>query len=177
MHRDLKPSNVLINGLGQTLIGDFGTSRYEWDDATLTNGTGTVNYAAPEQFMDELTTTKADVFSFGLILYEVLLGSAVFPSSMAPFAIMRRVLSGDMPSIPSICGKFMQNLIARCWSRNACSRPSFDEIFIELQSNDFDNFPGADPRVIREYIIGILAWEVGYTLSLRDRDPYQRWTQ
>jgi serine/threonine protein kinase len=85
MHRDLKPSNILINDLGQTLIGDFGSSRYEWDDATLTGGAGTVNYAAPEQFRDEGTTNKVDIFSFASILYEIYVGSAVFPVGSALF--------------------------------------------------------------------------------------------
>jgi serine/threonine protein kinase len=47
MHRDLKPLNIMINGLGEALIGDFGTGRYEYDDATLTGETGTDNYTAP----------------------------------------------------------------------------------------------------------------------------------
>jgi serine/threonine protein kinase len=174
MHRDLKPSNILINDLGQTLIGDFGTSRYEWDDATLTGETGTVNYAAPEQYKDEEGyTNKVDIFSFGLILYEILLGTAVFPHAMPPFQIMRQVLKGDMPSIPERCGPFMQRLIPRCWSRNPQARPSFDSIFVELQSNGCGNFPGADPRVIREYIKGILAWEAGYALSQRNIETAQ----
>jgi serine/threonine protein kinase len=165
MHRDLKPSNILINDLGHTLIGDFGSSRYEWDDATLTGDAGTVNYAAPERFKDGEYTNKVDVFSFGLIAYEILVGSAVFPYSMYPFPIMKQVLSGDMPSIPAQCGSFMQNLIARCWSMDPESRPSFADIAVELQSNNFDNFPGADPSVIREYVTGILAWEARCALS------------
>jgi hypothetical protein len=59
----------------------------------------------------------------------------------------------------------MQRLISRCWSLDPQSRPSFAEIVDELQLNNFDNFPGADPRVLREYITGILAWEAGYSLS------------
>jgi serine/threonine protein kinase len=170
MHRDLKPSNILINDLGQTLIGDFGSSRYEWDDATFTGEAGTPNYSAPEQFRDEPYTNKIDVFAFGLILYEIYAGSAVFPVGMQPFPIIRQVLSGAMPSIPAQFGTFMQKLIARCWSMDPQSRPSFADIATELQSNDFDNFPGADPKAIREYVTGILAWEVGYSLSKQNTE-------
>jgi mitogen-activated protein kinase kinase kinase 7 len=173
MHRDLKPSNILINELGHPLISDFGTSRYEWDDATMTGDTGTVNYAAPEMFREGVYTSKIDVFSFGLICYEILVGSAVFPESMAVFPILRQVMKGDMPPIPGRCGKFMQSLISRCWSLDPKSRPSFADILVELQLNHFDNFPGADPRLVREYITGILAWEAGYSLSRESRKTSQ----
>jgi hypothetical protein len=64
----------------------------------------------------------------------------------------------------------MQNLIARCWSMAPESRPSFADIAVELQLNNFDNFPGADLNVIREYVTGILAWEAGYSLSKQNTD-------
>jgi hypothetical protein len=51
---------------------------------------------------------------------------------------------------------------------NPESRPSFDGIFVEFQSNEFDTLPGADARVIREYVTGILAWETRYSLSQRN---------
>jgi serine/threonine protein kinase len=70
--------------LGHALIGDFGTSRLEVDDATLTTEAGTVHYAAPEMFNEGELTYKADVFSFGLVLYEILVGSAVFPLRNIP---------------------------------------------------------------------------------------------
>jgi serine/threonine protein kinase len=65
IHRDLKPSNILLNGKGQSLIGDFGSSRIMSDDATPSGGVGTVHYAAPEMYEDDVAcTTKCDVFSF-----------------------------------------------------------------------------------------------------------------
>jgi hypothetical protein len=49
-------------------------------------------------------TNKADDFSFGLVLYEILVGSAVFPSSEYRLEVMKRILNGDMPEIPAKCG-------------------------------------------------------------------------
>jgi serine/threonine protein kinase len=94
----------------------------------MTGDTGTVHYAAPEMFREGVYTSKIDVFSFGLICYEILVGSGVFPESMAIFPIMRQLMKGDMPPIPERCGKFMQRLISRCWSLDPESRPSFAEI-------------------------------------------------
>jgi serine/threonine protein kinase len=161
IHRDLKPSNILINSLGHALIGDFGTSRLEVDDATLTTEAGTVRYAAPEMFREGEYTNKADVFSFGLVLYEILVGSAVFPSSEYSLPVMKRILAGEMPEIPAKCGQFMQNLISRCWSLNPGDRPSFDQILEEFQRSNFAIVPGADPDELKSYAWGIIAWEDG----------------
>jgi serine/threonine protein kinase len=129
IHRDLKPTNILVNADGHALIGDFGTSRFELDEATLTAQTGTVHYAAPELFQDTIPyTTKVDIFSLGSIMYEIILGFPVFPQSIRPFPVMRKVFSGDMPGIPMSCGKFMQGLIPRCWSRKPEDRPFMEEI-------------------------------------------------
>jgi serine/threonine protein kinase len=164
MHRDLKPSNILINNQGHALIGDFGTSRRESDDHTLTLEAGTVHYAAPEMFREEPYTNKVDVFSFGSILYEIIVGSPVFARDEPPFPVMRQLLAGDMPRVPDLCGEFMQGLINRCWSQNPECRPSFDEILEEFRVRSFAIFPDANGNTLREYVCGVLAWEVGQPL-------------
>jgi serine/threonine-protein kinase len=101
IHRDLKPSNILINEMGYAMIADFGTSRSECDDCTSTGDTGTVHYAAPEMYKEVGITNKVDVFSFGLILYEILVARPVFRISKAPLRVMKMILGGEMPMIPN----------------------------------------------------------------------------
>jgi serine/threonine protein kinase len=161
IHRDLKPSNILINEQGEAMIADFGTSRSEYDDGTLTGDTGTAHYAAPEMYREDGITNKVDVFSFGLILYEILVGRAVFRSSKAPRRVMNRVLGGEMREIPDRVGNVMKSLIARCWSQKAEDRPSFDDIFKEFQTNNFAVFPGGSSQKIFEYARSVLDWEAG----------------
>jgi serine/threonine protein kinase len=156
----LKPSNVLINGRGEAIIGDFGTSRSESNDNGLMPDCGTVHYAAPEMFRENgECTEKVDVFSFGTVLYEIVTGSPVFPTSMFAFPVVRKVLSGEMPSLPDKCGHRMQELIRRCWSMNPECRPSFDEIMTEFRTEMFELLPGADSSRLGNYVRGGEDWE------------------
>jgi serine/threonine protein kinase len=157
IHRDLKPANIMINEEGYSLIGDFGTSRFECRANTLTADSGTVNYAAPEMFSEaEICSTKADVFSFGSVIYEILTGSPVFPHDELPFPVMRRLFSGKLPTLPESHGAMMQSLIERCWKRDPGDRPSFDFILSEFDAHPEEIVPGADPSRLSEYIRQIL---------------------
>jgi serine/threonine protein kinase len=160
IHKDLKPSNILVTGAGRALIADFGTSRFEFEDATLTPDSGTVRYAALELFEDNVTCTpKVDTFSFGLILFEILCDRPAFPNSMGQFEVIRALRQENMPPIPDSCGSLMQGLISRCWSKDPALRPSFPEIFDLFQSRDFAILPGADAAAIENAVAEVLAWE------------------
>jgi abelson tyrosine-protein kinase 1/abelson tyrosine-protein kinase 2 len=160
IHGDLKPSNILLNARGEAVISDFGSSRFESNDYTLTQGDGTVNYAAPELFDEGVTHTRqVDVYAFGLLMYEILTGTAAFPLSDFPFANMKRILNGQMPSVPDECGSLMQELIRRCWSMDPEQRPRVDEIVRDFRSAQFRIVPGADAVRVRMYVGDIETWE------------------
>jgi hypothetical protein len=103
--------------------------------------------------------SKCDVFSFGLILYEILVGTPVFGRREPPLPVLRRVCSGAFPPIPPRCGEFMQRLICRCWAQKPGDRPSFEEILIEFRECDFDIVPDCRADEIRDFCDGILQWE------------------
>jgi serine/threonine-protein kinase TNNI3K len=160
IHRDLKPSNILISADGRALIGDFGTSRFAGDGSTLTPDCGTIHYSAPELCYERADcTTKVDVYSFGLILFEILTGRPVFDRSLYAMPTLRLILSGARPEVPISCGKFMAGLIRRCWAMDPASRPSFEEIFVEFQEADFQIIDGADTQEIAKAVSGVLTWE------------------
>jgi serine/threonine protein kinase len=160
IHQDLKPGNVLINADGKALIADFGTSRLRECDDTPSGDTGTTHYAAPERYNEEIPTASVDVFSFGLILYEILAGQAVFPDDLTPFEIIRMHEQAVRPEIPDHVYPHIQDLIRRCWSAEPIDRPSFDEILSIIESNHFEIVAEADTAAVQGYVSGVRDWEM-----------------
>jgi hypothetical protein len=160
IHSDLKPSNILINDKEHVWICDFGASRSLDDDPTSRNETGTVHYAAPEQYGEgSVCTTKCDVFTFGLVLYEMLVGVPVFHHSESPFEVIRRLRARDLPALPSKHGELMKSLLVQYWKEDPTDRPSFGEIFDMFKAADFQMLPEADHSRIRDFANRIVAWE------------------
>jgi hypothetical protein len=161
IHQDLKPDNILLNDRGHALITDFGTTRPTDFDYTPTGDAGTVHYAAPERFKEdiEIRTPAIDVFSFGLVLYEIIVGGAVFPAMLVPFEVIRMHNDGFRPDIPDHVYPHMRDLIIRCWSPNPTDRPSFDEILSFIESNRFEIFREVDPKAVHAYVNGVKDWE------------------
>jgi serine/threonine protein kinase len=164
IHQDLKPSNILISGQCRALIADFGAARECAIDATPDGLTGTINYAAPEQLEEALPTAKIDVFSFGLIVYEIVVGSKVFPMSEPPFSIIKKLRSGYVPVIPGSIFPWIRELILSCLSSTPDDRPSFEEILVTLRRNDFNISEGVDRSSVRCYVEGVEEWEHENTL-------------
>ncbi|MEZ5063798.1 MAG: serine/threonine-protein kinase [bacterium] len=105
VHRDLKPSNVLVDTAGRPKLLDFGVARLldDTEDGTLTSGAGafTPRYAAPEQLLGDVASTRTDVYSLGLLLFEILTDRPPFPLEGPGLAdVWRRVLESG-PGRPS----------------------------------------------------------------------------
>ncbi|MCH7958815.1 MAG: SUMF1/EgtB/PvdO family nonheme iron enzyme [Candidatus Hydrogenedentes bacterium] len=103
VHRDIKPQNIMLTKTGRVKVMDFGLARANYENTQLTSsGTsmGTPHYMAPEQWMDSKVDGRADIFSLGVTLYEMISGKAPFNAS-TPLAIMRKIV--DEPT-PSLCG-------------------------------------------------------------------------
>jgi serine/threonine protein kinase len=159
MHRDLKPANILIGAGGRPKIGDFGRSRLTTVDLTLTHQVGTPLYMAPEMYKDGDYTSAVDVYSFGLILYECLVGRPVFPLETALYPLIMKVTGGERPPIPETLDPAIGCAIARAWSVDPGDRPTFADLADTFAQLDFKLTPSVDVRRVRAYVGEVLAAE------------------
>jgi len=172
-HRDLKTTNVLIfEGPDRPIakISDFGLARtaHFGEDQWMTYGMGYVPILAPERFCVDpqtkkrfLFTEKCDVFSFGIILWEMItkgdMSSAVFISPVSTLQpifelspdleqvhpiqkrLLENVASGARPNVPLYCLSDYAKMIEDCWAHNPDDRPTFRQIQERLnQMKEFE---------------------------------------
>ncbi len=103
IHRDLKPHNVLLGTDGSLCIADFGVARAVGDEPLTRAGVrfGTPAYMAPEQALGTDTDARADLFSTGVMFYELLSGENPFVRRTAA-ETMRAVVAADVPALPPV---------------------------------------------------------------------------
>lgn len=120
IHRDIKPANIMLKEGFQVLVTDFGIAKLESSELTRT-GTlmGTPNYMSPEQWQGGQVDGRTDLFSTGVILYELLTGEKPFDGS-SPQSIMQKVFTSTpmLPSeinvhLPRACDAIVKKALAR----------------------------------------------------------------
>ncbi|KAL6991296.1 hypothetical protein U1Q18_009413 [Sarracenia purpurea var. burkii] len=142
IHRDLEPSNILRDDSGHLKVADFGvskllkvTSRVKEDRPLSCEGTSS-RYVAPEVFRNEEYDTKVDVFSFALILQEMIEGCLPFLAKQEN-EIPKAYASKDRPPFraPAKCYPHgLKALIEECWDENPTKRPTFKQIIARLET-------------------------------------------
>lgn len=128
IHRDIKSLNVLIDKDHHVKICDFGLSRVADAIVQLTGGRGTVQWMAPEVIAHEDYKNAADIYSFGVVLWEMCARQVPFRGYPTQIAIGEAVLAGVRPPIPEYTPRDLGNLIRSCWDDNVTVRPTATKI-------------------------------------------------
>lgn len=140
IHRDLKSHNLLVDENWKVKVCDFGLSKIleAQSDFTTMTACGTPSWTAPEILRNEKYTEKADVYSFGIVLWECITREDPY-DGMPPFQVVLAVGTKSMrPTIPPETPQKWAMFITECWAENQDTRPSFDQIMITLEEINLD---------------------------------------
>lgn len=140
IHCDLEPSNILLDDSGHIKVADFGVSRLlkvskgVEEDPPVSYEKTSCRYMAPELFQNKGYDTKVDVFSFALILQEMIEGCPPF-ASMEDNDAQKAYIANDRPPFKASAKLYahrLRELIEVCWSEDPTKRPTFREIIVRL---------------------------------------------
>ena len=159
IHRDIKPANIMVSRTGEIKLVDFGIAQADSEEDTLTRDgmtLGTPSYMAPEQFEDSRNVTcQADIYSLGVMLYEMVTGKKPFPGKMNPETILKiqkgRYVSPRklQPELPA----FALSIIRGCMKANLKKRAASIEEILKKLKRWYNNAPLED---IRSHLVSML---------------------
>jgi TPR repeat protein len=138
IHSNLNPGNVFLDSKLEPRLASVGLGPiFRHSEAAL--------WRAPEIFAGGEVTPKVDIFSYGLILYQILTGRLIFGGNKD---------AGERPDIPFGIPEFFTRLITACWDQNPDARPTFEDIIGQLMSMNLALF-GIDEAVFGEYKVRV----------------------
>jgi len=153
IHRDLKPSNLLIDENLNVKICDFGLSAFQIiEELKSDTSPGTPLWMSPEVLSGEIVTPKADVYSFAIVLWELMTGNSPFEHHEDYGEFLKAVIDQEeRPPIPPELDSKIAQLIKDCWQPDPLKRPSFDEILPRVYALSIDIAIPNDP-------LGVQLW-------------------
>jgi serine/threonine protein kinase len=129
VHRDLKSSNLLVDKNWNVKVGDFGLSKLK--DATLLttkSGRGTPQWMAPEVLRSEPSNEKSDVFSYGVVLWEIMTQSIPWKDLNSLQVVGIVGFMDRRLDLPEGLDPHVASIINDCWQSDPQQRPSFEEL-------------------------------------------------
>uniref|UniRef100_A0A8C9L7G8 receptor protein-tyrosine kinase n=1 Tax=Pavo cristatus TaxID=9049 RepID=A0A8C9L7G8_PAVCR len=137
VHRDLAARNILVTRSLQCKVSDFGLSRILENDAEGTyetkGGKIPIRWTAPEAIAHRIFTSASDVWSFGIVMWEVLSFGDKPYGNMTNQEVMKSLEDGYRLPPPVDCPSILYELMKSCWSHDRMRRPHFQEIRAQLQ--------------------------------------------
>jgi serine/threonine protein kinase len=166
IHRDLKTLNVLLDRRNQPRVCDFGISVSGSGQPGREKPFGTASSMAPEEHRNEAFDNSVDVYSFGILLWEMLTREVPF-AGREPLQIMYAVaMTGERPAIPESAPEPLERLITMCWAQDPKDRRTFSAIVWEFLYDRVE-FPGT----VRTAFLNFVASYGGRSFYRRDSQP------
>jgi serine/threonine-protein kinase len=155
IHRDIKPENIMLTKYGGVKVVDFGIARDENADTRLTTtgmGLGTPNYLSPEVCLSQEVDQRSDIFSLGVVLFEMLTGDTPFKSD-SPFEMMTKVVEAKIPDI-KVLNPNVDEGVKKILAKMIAKRPKKRyQHCNELISDIEDYRAGREPRWAKDVVL------------------------
>lgn len=131
IHRDLAARNVLVGENNVCKVADFGLARVFMNEEVYEareGGKFPVKWTAPEALNENKFTIKSDVWSYGVLLYEIMtFGQMPYPG-MSNYQVMQQIPRGYRMPCPPGCHKMLYDIMLDCWKENPLDRPTFETL-------------------------------------------------
>lgn len=134
IHRDLKSSNLLVDKNWTVKVGDFGLSRFKHETyLTTKTGKGTPQWMAPEVLRNEPSDEKSDIYSYGVILWEIATEKIPWDNLNSMQVVGAVGFMNQRLEIPKDVDPQWASIIESCWHSDPISRPTFQELLEKLK--------------------------------------------
>jgi serine/threonine protein kinase len=160
VHCNLTPETILVNWDWNVTVGNFAHSLVSGADPQGHPWQSIQSrYLAPECY-DDRFTFASDVFSYGMILYRLIVGCPPFPAHLNRIALAKRIVIDEArPEIPESVLPMVRELIIDCWANDPDDRPSFHEILLRLEEMHFRLADGVKSSKVASFVRTITHWE------------------
>ena len=138
VHRDIKPQNIMISKDGKVKVMDFGIAKAASSETIASNAMGSVHYTSPEQARGGYSDAKSDIYSLGIVMYEMVTGRVPFDGETT-VAVAVKHLQEEMVSPKTYCPELpvsLENIIFKCTEKIAARRyANMAELIADLKQS------------------------------------------
>lgn len=138
VHRDIKPQNIMISKDGKVKVMDFGIAKAASSETIASNAMGSVHYTSPEQARGGYSDAKSDIYSLGIVMYEMVTGRVPFDGETT-VAVAVKHLQEEMPSPKIFCPELpvsLEQIIYKCTEKSPAKRyANMAELIADLKQS------------------------------------------